>query len=82
MDGEDEIMICLMLKPGRALAPEELIAFCNERMAYFMVPRYVRIMDQLPKTATQRTQKAKLREDGITPDTWDRAALGGGERKR
>lgn len=79
--GEDEIMICLMLKPGRTLNPEELIAFCNERMAYFMVPRYVRIMDQLPKTATQRTQKAKLREEGVTPDTWDRGA-GGKERKR
>ena len=51
-------MICLMLKPGRTLTPEELIAFCKERMAYFMVPRYVRLMDQLPKTATQRTQKA------------------------
>ena len=56
--GEEEIMICLMLKPGRTLTPEELIAFCKERMAYFMVPRYVRLMDQLSKTATQRTQKA------------------------
>jgi len=74
--GEDEIMICLMLKPGQTLAPEDLIAFCKERMAYFMVPRYVRIMDQLPKTATQRTQKAKLREEGLTPDTWDREIAG------
>jgi len=74
--GEDDIMICLMLKPGRTLTPEALIAFCNERMAYFMVPRYVRIMDQLPKTATQRTQKAELRKQGITPDTWDREGAG------
>jgi len=73
--GEDEIMICLMLKPGRTLAPEELIAFCHERMAYFMVPRYVRIMEQLPKTATQRTQKAELRKQGITADTWTAGQL-------
>jgi crotonobetaine/carnitine-CoA ligase len=65
-----------MLKPGRTFVPEELIAFCHERMAYFMAPRYVRIMDQLPKTATQRTQKAELRKQGITPDTWDREGAG------
>jgi carnitine-CoA ligase len=79
--GEDEILICLMLKPSRTLNPEDLIAFCAERMAYFMVPRYVRVMELLPKTATQRTQKAKLREEGVTADTWDRGT-GGRELKR
>jgi len=40
------------------------------------VPRYVRIMSELPKTPTAKIQKALLRQEGITPDTWDRLAAG------
>ena len=70
------IMICLVLKSGRTLAPPDLMRFCEKRMAYFMVPRYVRIMSQLPKTATERVKKSELRAAGITPETWDRDAAG------
>ena len=74
--GEDEVMICLTLKPGRELSPEELITHCAERMAYFMVPRYLRFMDALPKTPTERVQKVLLRNEGVTADTWDREKAG------
>jgi crotonobetaine/carnitine-CoA ligase len=74
--GEDEVMVCLTLKPGRELKPEELMDHCAERMAYFMVPRYLRIMDALPKTPTERVQKFELRKAGVTEDTWDREAAG------
>jgi crotonobetaine/carnitine-CoA ligase len=74
--GEDEVMICLTLREGQALKPEELIHYCEPRMAYFMVPRYVRIMKEMPKTPTQRVEKYKLREEGITLDTWDREKAG------
>ncbi|OQY50779.1 MAG: hypothetical protein B6240_01040 [Desulfobacteraceae bacterium 4572_87] len=73
---EDEVMICVTLKPGETLTPEALLDFAQERMAYFMVPRYVRFMDQLPKTPTEKVQKAVLRETGVSPDTWDREAAG------
>ena len=46
------------------------------RMAHFMLPRYVRFTDELPKTPTAKVQKADLRRDGVTPDTWDREAAG------
>ena len=74
--GEDEVMICLTLKPGRELSPEELIAHCADQMAYFMVPRYLRFMDALPKTPTERVQKVLLRNEGLTDDTWDREKAG------
>ena len=45
-------------------------------MAYFMIPRYVRFMDEMPKTPTQRVQKNLLRDQGITADTWDREQAG------
>jgi carnitine-CoA ligase len=73
---EDEVLICVSLKPGEGITPEELLDYAQERMAYFMVPRYVRIMESLPKTPTEKVQKAALRDQGLTPDTWDREAAG------
>ena len=49
-----------------------LVAHCEERWRYFAVPRYLRIVDALPKTPSQRVQKFKLREQGVTEDTVDR----------
>ncbi len=69
---EDEVMVCLVLKPGAELAPEALLDYCQENMAYFMVPRYLRYMSELPKTPTLRVQKVVLRNQGLTDDTWDR----------
>lgn len=74
--GEDEVMVCLTLRPEKTITPFELVKYCEDRMAYFMIPRYVRIMEELPKTATERVKKVSLREDGVTPDTWDREAAG------
>jgi len=74
--GEDEVMVVLATKPGEAVNPIDLIDFLAARMAHFMVPRYIRIMDELPKTPTTKIQKTPLRDDGITADTWDREAAG------
>jgi crotonobetaine/carnitine-CoA ligase len=74
--GEDEVMVCLTLNPGEKLSSTELISYCEERMAYFMIPRYVRIMGKMPKTSTEKIQKYQLREQGVTADTWDREKAG------
>ena len=50
--------------------------YCEARMAYFMIPRYVRVVEALPKTGTERTIKYQLKAAGVTPDTWDREAAG------
>ncbi len=73
---DDEVMVSLVLKPGQKLSPEDLIAFCEDRMAYFMVPRYVRFMEELPKNVIFKVEKYKLRDEGVTPDTWDREKAG------
>jgi crotonobetaine/carnitine-CoA ligase len=41
-----------------------------------MVPRYIRYVETLPKTPTERVQKNKLRDEGITADTFDREKAG------
>ena len=74
--GEDEVMVALVLQPGTALDPLELMQYCEAHMAYFMVPRYVRVVDAFPKTGTERTMKYQLKSQGITLDTWDREAAG------
>lgn len=74
--GEDDVMVCLALTPGQSLTPEEFTAFCESRMAYFMVPRYVRFMNELPKNPSLRVEKFKLRDEGITTGTWDREKSG------
>ena len=71
---EDEILVCLVLREGCAPDPAALLDWCEERMPYFAVPRYVRVMDHLPKTPTERVRKIELREWGVTPDTFDRSA--------
>ena len=72
---EDEIMV-VCIPDGDAPDPEEVTNFLAERMPYFMVPRYFRFVDALPKTPTERVQKVKLRDEGITSDTWDREEAG------
>ncbi|MBP2367790.1 AMP-binding protein [Pseudonocardia parietis] len=74
--GEDEVMIAVVAQPGAAPTPEQLLDHCQEQMAYFAVPRFVRFLDELPKTPSQRVQKFRLREDGVTADNWDRDAAG------
>jgi carnitine-CoA ligase len=74
--GEDEVMVAVVLQPGAELDPRELMQYCEEHMAYFMVPRYVRVVDAFPKTGTERTMKYQLKTQGVTRDTWDRETAG------
>jgi crotonobetaine/carnitine-CoA ligase len=74
--GEDEVLAVVAPVEGHAVDPAELLGFLVPRMPHFMVPRYVRVLPELPKTPTQKVQKNLLRADGVTPDTWDREAAG------
>jgi crotonobetaine/carnitine-CoA ligase len=75
-ESEDEVMVCLALKPGATLGAVELMDYIQDKMAYFMMPRYLRIMGQLPHTPTEKIQKQALRDEGVTADTWDRETAG------
>jgi crotonobetaine/carnitine-CoA ligase len=71
-EGEDEVMVAVVLKPGESLTPEELLDFCKGKMADFMIPRYIRFMDDLPKSKVHRVLKRELKKVGITEDTYDK----------
>jgi crotonobetaine/carnitine-CoA ligase len=70
--GEQEVMVAVVPKPGVAIEPSTLVDSLTDRLPRFAIPRYVRVIEELPKTHAQRIQKYRLREEGITPDTWDR----------
>jgi crotonobetaine/carnitine-CoA ligase len=65
------------LQPGASLSAQELLAYCEPKMATFALPRYVEFLEELPKTqATARIEKYKLRQEWRTPTTWDRSSGG------
>lgn len=74
--GESEVMVAISLRPGATLTPEALIKFLIPRMPYFAVPRFVRIVDDLPKTPTQKIEKHVLRSSGVVDGTFDREKAG------
>jgi len=52
----------VVLKPGGAATEAELKAFVKERLAPYKYPRFIEFVDDLPKTATGKIQRFKLRE--------------------
>jgi crotonobetaine/carnitine-CoA ligase len=73
---EDEVMAAVVLRPGEKLPYEALLDYCQPRMPYFAVPRYLEYVDALPVTENGKVTKYKLRERGITAATWDREKAG------
>lgn len=69
--GEDEVMI-FVVPSSDALNPPDLIDWCEPNIPAFAVPRYVRMIAELPKTPSEKVQKAELRKIGVDQATWDR----------
>ncbi|MHB1137728.1 MAG: AMP-binding protein [Microthrixaceae bacterium] len=74
--GEDEVMVFVVAAEGQHIEATELWSFADHRLPYFAVPRYVSFVDALPKTPSEKVQKAKLRDLGLT-DALDRVAVTG-----
>ena len=73
---EDEVMAAIVRRPGSSLTERALCEFCQPRLAYFAVPRFIEFVDELPVTENGKVQKFKLRDRGVTARTWDREAAG------
>jgi fatty-acyl-CoA synthase len=58
----EEVAAALRLHPGAAVDVGEVQAFCRDRLARFKIPRYLRIVDAFPLTASGKIQKFRLRE--------------------
>ena len=61
-DGLTKTKAFIVLKPGQSLTDEDVKAFCKERLAPYKYPRFVEFVPELPKTATGKIQRFRLRE--------------------
>jgi crotonobetaine/carnitine-CoA ligase len=69
--GEDEIKAYVVLTSGSELDHADLREHCRRLLPRFAVPRFIEVIDEVPKTPTGKPQKAPLRARGITVATWD-----------
>ncbi|RXT54308.1 ATP-dependent acyl-CoA ligase [Bradyrhizobium betae] len=74
--GEDEVAAAILLEPGQSLAPIDIVRHCEGKIAYFAIPRYVRIVKEMPLTENGKIKKGVLRDAGMTADIWDREVAG------
>ena len=68
---EDDIMASVKLVDGNTLTGKELWGFLQDKLARFAIPRYLRMVDDFPRTETFRIKKGELKSIGVTPDTFD-----------
>lgn len=69
---DEEVLAFIVPRSGATVDPAELLAWCGQSLAPFKVPRYVRVVPDLPRTGTHKVRKELLRQDWRTPDLYDR----------
>ena len=73
---DDDIKVCVVLADSESISPAEMFDFFKHHLPYFAIPRYVEIVDELPKNAVARVMKHVLRQRPMTYAVWDFDALG------
>jgi crotonobetaine/carnitine-CoA ligase len=68
--GEDEVMLAVVPAPGAQPTPQQVADHAERTLPRFARPRYVSVIDALPKTATGKVQRALLRKRGAE-GAWD-----------
>jgi fatty-acyl-CoA synthase len=57
----EAVTAAVVPRPGQSLTKEELVSFCRERLAGFKTPKYVIVVDELPKNPSGKILKRDLR---------------------
>ncbi|MGI0132189.1 MAG: AMP-binding protein [Thermoplasmata archaeon] len=60
--GEEDVKAFVQLKPGARASAREIFEFCARELPFFMVPRYLEFVEEIPKTANQKAQRYILRQ--------------------
>jgi crotonobetaine/carnitine-CoA ligase len=74
--GDDDIELCVVLHDGAEVEPLGLLGYLARALPHYMVPRYLRFIDALPRSATNKIQRALLKNAPRDPSVWDRKAHG------
>jgi crotonobetaine/carnitine-CoA ligase len=74
---DSDVLVALTPATGvTAFDPTAFYEWCAAEVPYFMVPRYVRVLDDLPRGPSGKVEKYKLRRAGAAEGTWDAHAEG------
>lgn len=77
---EDEVMASVVLRGESLHTAADLLEHCVKELPYYAVPRYYRIVIELPRTQTAKILKTELRRIGIDHLTWDAGPRGRSKR--
>lgn len=69
--GEDDLKVTALLVEHAQLTEEALCRWLVDRVPYYAVPRYIEFREGLPVNPQGRVLKYQLRDEGVTPATWD-----------
>ena len=69
---EDEVKATIVLQDGHELTEQALCEWSADQLPYYAVPRYVEFRTELPINPLNKVMKYQLRDEGVTPQTWDR----------
>ncbi|KAK45349.1 CoA ligase [Caballeronia jiangsuensis] len=77
-EGDEEVGATLILNAGVTPDEPDIIAFCQSRMAYYMVPRFLQFVDSFPRNTSEKVEKHKVRSqaEADLSQLWDRVAAG------
>ena len=68
---EDDLKVTATVKEGATVTEEALFLWCVDELPYFALPRYIELRAELPRSPVGRILKRELRDEGVTPTTWD-----------
>ena len=76
--GEDEVKAYVTPRPPASVDPETIVRWCAENLAYFKVPRYIEVREEMPRTPSLRVRKDLLRQEreDLIEGCFDREAAG------
>ncbi|MDQ0691373.1 class I adenylate-forming enzyme family protein [Arthrobacter sp. W4I7] len=72
LEHEAEIKLFVMLKEGQAVTAEELARYINDNGPYYLVPRFIEFIEEMPHNENGKLQKFLLRKRGRSENDWDR----------
>ena len=75
--GEDEVAVAIVPVAGATVRPEDVVEFCQGLLAQYAMPRFITVLDELPKTGTQKIQYQTLQQEWQPDLAWDRQTTEG-----
>lgn len=76
LESEAELALAVVARAGASLVADGLARFINDHAPYYFVPRYIEIVEDLPRNAQFKTDKVSLRSRPLADGVWDRDTAG------